>query len=75
MERGVSGCGILNPSRAAAGLTMGGHIPSIRVDVGQPHLKNTLVQRVLASPHISPFLSCHGDGGLKKGTEIFLFSV
>lgn len=52
---GISGCGILHPSWAAAGMAVGGHVPSIRVDVGQPLLKNALV---LASPHVSPFLSC-----------------
>lgn len=54
---GISGCDILHPSWAAAGMTVGGHVPSIRVDVGQSHLKNALVQCVLASPHVSLFLS------------------
>lgn len=40
---GISGCGILHPSWAAAGMAVGGHVPSIRVDVGQPCLKNALV--------------------------------
>lgn len=74
-SRGVSGCGILHPSWAAAGVALGGHIPSIRVDVGQPRLKNALVQCGLTSLQISPFLSCRGNRGLKKGTEIFFFAV
>lgn len=65
-ELGLSGPGLLHPGWAAGGVAVGGHIPSIRVNVGQPHSKNALVQRALASPHISTFLSC------KKGTEIFL---
>lgn len=53
---------------------VGGHNPSARVDVGQPGLKNIVIQCPLALPHFS-FLSCQEDGDLKKEIETLFFAV
>lgn len=72
---GRAGGQCLQHPASQLGCCRGGHVPSIRVDVGQPRLKNHRVQHALASLHTSAFFSCQGDGSLKKGTKIFFFAV
>lgn len=47
----AGGQGLQQPASllGCGGVALGGHVPGIKVDVGQPRLKRALVQRALAS--------------------------